>query len=77
MKPITAPSDPPRLLVQQLKQVSLAEPDFAIETTGFELGEIEFGTVFSTARPRRRPPRPGAVEPLRQAPPSVCRDGDW
>jgi ParB-like chromosome segregation protein Spo0J len=65
------------LVVEQLKQISLAEPDFAIETTGFELDEIEFGTVSSTARPRRRPPRPDAVKPLRQALPSVCRDGDW
>jgi hypothetical protein len=65
------------LVVQQLTQVSLAEPDFAIETTGFELGEMEFGTVSSTARPRRQPSRPGAVKPVRQALPSVCRSGDW
>jgi ParB-like nuclease domain len=65
------------LVVEQLKQVSLAEPAFAIETTGFELGEIEFGAVSSAARPRRRPPRPGAVKPVRQALQSVCRGGDW
>jgi hypothetical protein len=65
------------LVVQQLKQISLAEPDFAIETTGFELDEIEFGTVSSTARPRRRSPRPSAVKPARQALPAVCRGGDW
>ena len=65
------------LVVEQLKQVSLAEPDFAIETTGFELGNVEFETVPSTARRRRRPPRPGAVKPARQALPSVCRGGDW
>ena len=66
-----------QLVVQQLKQLSLAEPDFAFEATGFDLGEIEFGTVFSTARPRRRTPRPGTIQPKWQAPPSVCRDGDW
>jgi ParB-like nuclease domain len=65
------------LVVQQLKQISLMEPDFAIETTGFELGEIEFGPVSSAARPRRQPPRPGAVKPVRQALPSICRNGDW
>lgn len=65
------------LVVQQLKQMSLAEPDFAIEITGFDLCEIELGTVSSTTRPRRRPPRPGAVKPVRQARPSVSRGGDW
>jgi hypothetical protein len=65
------------LVVQQLKEVSLAEPDFAIETTGFELGDIEFGIVSSSPRPRLGLPRAGAVNPARRAPPSVCRDGDW
>jgi hypothetical protein len=66
-----------QLVVQQLKQISLAEPDFAIETTGFEFGNVESGTASSAARPRRRPSRPGAVKPARQALPSVCRGGDW
>jgi hypothetical protein len=62
-----------RLLVQQLKEVSLAEPCFAIETTGFELAELELGTVSSAARSRRRA---GRARLTRQAP-SVARDGDW
>ena len=65
-----------QLVMRQLKQVTLAEPDFAIETTGFDLREIQFGTL-SPTRPRRRPLRPGAVERTRPVPPSVCRDGDW
>src|SRR5262249_30649404 len=44
---------------------------------GFELGKIEFGTPSSTARPRRRPLRPGAVKPAREALPPICRGGDW
>jgi ParB-like nuclease domain len=66
-----------QLVAEQLNQVSLAEPDFAIEITGFDLGEIKFGTVFSAARPSRRPPRPATLEPVRKTPSSVCRDGDW
>jgi hypothetical protein len=66
-----------QLLVEQLKEVSLAEPDFAIETTGFELGEIELGTIHSTASARQRKPRSKAASPTCRASPLVCRNGDW
>ncbi len=66
-----------RLLVQQLKEVSLADPDFAIETTGFELGEMELETISAAAPPRKRRPRSGAIRLRRQAPSSVARDDDW
>ena len=66
-----------QLLVEQLKQVSLAEPDFAIETTGFELAEIELGTIHSLAPVRQRTPRSKAASPMRRTSPSVCRNGDW
>ena len=66
-----------QLLVEQLKQVSLAEPNFAIETTGFELGEIELGTIHSAAPARQRKPRSKAASPMRRASPLVCRNGDW
>jgi ParB-like nuclease domain len=65
----------PRLLMDQLQEVSLAEPDFAIETTGFELGEIEIGPV-STAPARRRRPRSN-VRPKPRVQLSIARDGDW
>jgi hypothetical protein len=67
-----------QLLVEQLKQVSLAEPDLAIETTGFELGEIELGTIHSAAAPgRQRKPRLKAASPTPRMSSLVCRNGDW
>ena len=63
-----------RLLAQQLKDLSLAELDFAIEATGFELDEIDLriGAARPGARVRsRRPTGP------RQGPPPVARPGDW
>jgi ParB-like nuclease domain len=66
-----------QLLVEQLKQLSLAEPDFVIETTGFDVGEIELGTIHSVAPARQRKPRSKAASPTRRASPLVCRNGDW
>jgi ParB-like chromosome segregation protein Spo0J len=61
------------LLVEQLKELSLEAPDFAIETTGFELSEIELltggGTLAERRRSRRTTPR--------TAPPTVTRAGEW
>jgi ParB-like chromosome segregation protein Spo0J len=61
------------LLTQQLREISLDAPDFAIETTGFELSEIELltgGNALGTRKRSRRPtPRP--------APPTVARAGEW
>ena len=61
------------LLIEQLKELSLAAPDFAIETTGFELSEIDLlsggGALGMPIRGRRPTPRP--------APPTVTRAGEW
>jgi ParB-like chromosome segregation protein Spo0J len=61
------------LLTQQLGEISLDAPDFAIETTGFELSEIELltggGALGRHKRSRRPTPRP--------APPSIARAGEW
>ena len=61
------------LLTQQLTEISLDAPDFAIETTGFELGEIELlaggGSPGVRKRARRPTPRP--------APSTVARAGEW
>jgi ParB-like chromosome segregation protein Spo0J len=60
------------LLSEQLREISLDAPHFAIETTGFELSEIELLTGGSTSgvRKRSRPtPRP--------APPTIARAGEW
>jgi ParB-like chromosome segregation protein Spo0J len=61
------------LLTEQLREISLDAPDFAIETTGFELSEIELltgGRALGTRKRSRRPiPRP--------APPTVTRAGEW
>src|SRR5271167_1510973 len=61
------------LLIEQIKEISLTAPDFAIETTGFELSEIELltgGGALGMRKRRRRPtPRP--------APPTVARAGEW
>src|SRR5215469_12542468 len=47
-----------RLLALQLKGLALAELDFAIDATGFELGEIELRVAAAPSRTRRRKPRP-------------------
>ena len=61
------------LLTEQLKEISLDAPDFAIETTGFELSEIELltggGALGVRKRARHATPR--------RAPPSVARAGEW
>jgi len=61
------------LLGEQLKEISFAAPDFAIETTGFELSEIEVltdgGSLGTRKRTRRPTPRP--------APPTVASAGEW
>ena len=61
------------LLIEQLNELSLAAPDFAIETTGFELAEIDLltgGGALAKRKRRRRPtPRP--------APPAVTSAGEW
>src|SRR6516225_5233411 len=46
------------LLVEQLKELSLAAPDFAIETTGFELTEIDLLTERGALAKRKRSRRP-------------------
>ena len=46
------------LLTEQLKEISLDAPDFAIETTGFELSEIELLTGGGALGMRRRSRRP-------------------
>jgi len=68
-----------RLLAQQLKELSLAEVDFGIEATGFELSEIDLrtGAAGRLDRLGKRKPRPSAVTIPRQTLPSVARDGDW
>ncbi len=78
-----------RLLVQHLKELSLAEVDFGIEATGFELSEIDLrtGAAGRLSPLGKRKPRPSAVTIPRQVPPprdkpvgwrpTVARDGDW
>ena len=61
------------LLVAQLKEISLAEPDFAIEATGFELGEIELRLCVAPQNARKRTPRT-APKP---AAPTIARLGEW
>jgi ParB-like chromosome segregation protein Spo0J len=60
------------LLIEQLKELSLAIPDFAIETTGFELSEIDVltggGALGTRKRGRRPTPRPA---------PTVTSAGEW
>jgi ParB-like nuclease domain len=65
----------PRLLMDQLQEVSLAEPDFAIETIGFDLGDIEIGAI-SVTPPRKRRPRSN-LRAKPQVQPSIAQDGDW
>ena len=61
------------LLIEQLNELSLTAPDFAIETTGFELAEIDLltggGALGMPKRGRRPTPRP--------APTTVARAGEW
>jgi ParB-like chromosome segregation protein Spo0J len=60
------------LLTEQLKQISRATPDIAIETTGFELTEIGLLTAKGAGgvrKPSRRP-TPQPASPPRPA----CRD---
>jgi ParB-like chromosome segregation protein Spo0J len=61
------------LLSEQLREISLDAPDFAIETTGFELSEIELLTGGSTSGGRKRSRRPTP----RPAPPTIARAGEW
>jgi len=62
------------LLIEQLKELSLAAPDFAIETTGFELTEIDLltggGALGMPKRGRRPTPRTAAA-------PTVASPGEW
>jgi len=62
------------LLIEQLKELSLAAPDFAIETTGFELSEIDLltggGALGMPKRGRRPTPRTAAA-------PTVTKVGEW
>src|SRR5208282_88252 len=66
------------LLVAQLKEISLAEPDFVIEATGFELGEIELRLGAAPRGARKRTPRaaPKPAPPPRDMP-TVARPGEW
>jgi hypothetical protein len=61
------------LLIEQLREISLDAPDFAIETTGFELSEIELltgGGGLGKRKSSRRPtPRP--------APLTIASAGEW
>ena len=61
------------LLTEQIKAISLDSPGFAIETTGFELSEIEVltggGALGRAKRSRRPTPRP--------VPPAITRAGEW
>jgi hypothetical protein len=62
------------LLIEQLREISLDAPDFAIETTGFELSEIDLltgGGGLGKRKPSRRPP------PRTAAAPTVTRAGEW
>ena len=60
------------LLVKQLQELSFS-PDFVIETTGFELSEIELltggGALGRAKRSRRPAPRPAS--------PTITRCGEW
>jgi ParB-like chromosome segregation protein Spo0J len=61
------------LLTQQLGEISLDAPDLAIETTGFELSEIDLltGGGLGKRKPSRRP------TPRTAAAPTVTRVGEW
>jgi ParB-like chromosome segregation protein Spo0J len=61
------------LLIEQLREISLDAPGFAIETTGFELSEIDLltGGGLGKRKPSRRP------TPRTAAAPTVTRAGEW
>ena len=61
------------LLIEQLREISLEAPDFAIDTTGFELSEIDLltGGGLGKRKPSRRP------TPRTAAAPTVTRAGEW
>jgi ParB-like chromosome segregation protein Spo0J len=62
------------LLSEQLREISLEAPDFAIETTGFELSEIDLltgGGALGMRKPSRRP------TPRTAAAPTVTSAGEW
>src|SRR5271166_2222690 len=61
------------LLVAQLNEISLAEPDFAIEATGFELGEIALGIGTTPQNARKRTPRT-APKPAAS---TIAHPGEW
>ena len=61
------------LLIEQLKELSFSS-DFVIETTGFELSEIDLltgGAGFGKRKPSRRP------TPRTAAAPTVASPGEW
>ena len=62
------------LLTEQINAISLDSPGFAIETTGFELSEIDLltggGALRRAKRSRRPAPRPAAA-------PTITRSGEW
>ena len=60
------------LLTEQINAISLDSPGFAIETTGFELTEIELltGGALGRAKRSRRPT-------ARPAPATITRTGEW
>jgi ParB-like chromosome segregation protein Spo0J len=61
------------LLTEHLREISIEAPDFSIETTGFELSEIELltggGVLGTRKRTRRTTPR--------RAPSTIARAGEW
>ena len=62
------------LLIEQLREISLDAPGFSIETTGFELSEIDLltgGGGLGKRKPSRRP------TPRTAAAPTVTRAGEW
>jgi len=61
------------LLTEQIKAISLDTPGFAIETTGFELTEIELLTGGGALGRAKRSRRPTA----RPAPATITRTGEW
>jgi ParB/Sulfiredoxin domain/DNA methylase len=64
-----------RLLAEQLKELSLQEPDFDLEVTGFHTGEIDLriGELAQEAQDR---PDPADALPAPRAEPPVTQPGD-
>jgi ParB-like chromosome segregation protein Spo0J len=62
------------LLVEQLAELSLAEPDLAIETTGFEPEGIDRHLAAGPRNPRKRRRRPAATA-ARTGPPTAPVSG--